>query len=196
MAYDLVVGLGVTGMALVAAGALVALPGLRRFVIAGGWSSLRRHVVRAVVGSVLAVASLAALAAWAHVLTGFQRNGGDGAYSTAFVMFALLVAATLGQWTAAAVAAGRRMVFSDRALRFESGLAVALGAAIVGIAASASAWWVTMARDAPSFLTGSAGGTQSLVTPNLVVTMGLMALAVATSMMGVARIVGARQRRV
>lgn len=192
VAYDLVVGFGVAGVALVAAGALAALPSLRRFLATGGWESLRAHVVRAVALSILAGAGVVFLATWAHRLTGYQRNGGDGAYSAAFALLAILAAVTLGQWTAVAVATGRRLVLSDRTLRLESVLAVGVGAAIVGIAASASVWWVTMARDAPAFLTGSAGGSPSIVTPNLVVTMGLMAFAVATSLMGVARIVGAR----
>ncbi len=191
-AYDVVVALGVVGIVLVLAGAFAALPSLRRFLAAGGWASLRRHVWRGVALGLLSVAGVVAIASWAHGLTPYERNGGNGVYSAAFVVIALLAAATLGQWTAVAVAAGRRLALTDRILRVETGLALALGGVILAISVSASAWWILMARRAPSFLTGSPGDTASIVTPSFVVTLGLMAIAVATATVGVTRVMGAR----
>jgi hypothetical protein len=139
--------------------------------------------------TVMTVGAVVPLSVWAHHLDQFQRNGGDGLYSGAFVAWALLVAATLAQWTAAGVAAACRIDLSRRVLHFEAVLAVAVAATMVVITAATALWWGTMARDAPWFLQGTATGTSpSPFTVQLVLTMGLMLTAALVAAYGVVRV--------
>ena len=188
-AFDVVVGFGITGMALVALGAAVALPSFVGFLGRGGWSSIRRHVLRAGLLSVVAVAVVVPLSLWAHHLNQFQRNGGDGLYSGAFITWALLVAGTLAQWTAAGVAAARRITFTRRVLSVEAMLAVALAGVMVVVTAATALWWGAMAARAPQFLSGAgAGASPSPFTVPLVLTMVLMSGAVLVAGYGVIRV--------
>src|SRR6202030_2319293 len=95
----------------------------------------------------------------AHHLSQIERNGGDGLYSGVFVLWALLAAMTLMQWTAAVVGAAGRIDLGHRVIRTEAALAVAVAGVMVAITAAAAVWWGTMARDAPWFLQGTATGT-------------------------------------
>ena len=188
-AFDVVAAMGLMGAALVALGAIVAVPAFVRFVYTGGWSSIRGRVLRAIVLSVITAGSVVPLSVWAHHLDEFQRNGGDGVYSGAFVAWALFVAASLAQWTAAGVAAARRIDLPRRLLHVEVILAVAVAGAMVAITAGTAVWWVAMARNAPWFLRGTATGTSpSPFDLQLVMTMALMLLAVVAAAYGVVRV--------
>lgn len=188
-AFDILAALGVIGVTLVVLGAIAALPAFVRFLRDGGWSSIRRHVLRAAVLTVVTIGAVIPLSAWAHHLNDVQRNGGDNPYVGAFVAWALLVAATMAQWTAAGVVAARRIDLTRRALHFEGMLAVAVAGIMVVITAATALWWGAMARDAPWFLQGTAPGTSpSPFTVQLVLTMALMLIAVLVAVYGVIRV--------
>ena len=172
-------------------GALVALPAFVRFIAQGGWAFVRRHYFRAATLSVFAVAVLFPLSLWAGHLSQYQRNGGDGWYSLAVTIWALLVVVVVALWTIAAVASVRRMEFAPRVLLIEGALAVALTSAMAVITAATALWWATVADHAPWFLQGTAAGSPaSPVTLNLVATLSLMTVALCASAYGTIRIVG------
>jgi hypothetical protein len=190
-AFDVVVGFGVLGVVLVALGAVAAVPAFVRFVGGGGWSFIRGHVLRAVILTAVTTGAVIPLGVWAHHLNAFQRNGGDGLYSAAFVGWAVLVAGTLAQWTVTGVVAARRMAFTRRVLHVEATLAVVVMVAMVVITAATALWWGAMANDAPWFLRGTATGTDpSPFNLQLVMTMTLMLTAVLVAAYGVVRVVG------
>ena len=191
--YDVVFALGIVGGLLVLAGAAITLPDFVRFLRSGGWPSVRRHFFRATAATLGAVAALAATRNFAHGLTTAQRNGTDGMYSLAFIATALLVAATLGLWTAVAVASVRRMVLSLAVLRLEAGLATAVGAAMLVMTAATALWWEAVGSAAPSFLSGSRQGVSSWLDPNIVTTAAVMLVATACAAYGVIRV--ARSQR-
>jgi hypothetical protein len=188
-AFDVVAALGVIGATLVALGTIAAVPAFVRFVAAGGWSALRGHVLRAGVLTVMTVGAVIPLSVWAHHLNEFQRNGGDGLYSGAFVVWALLVAGTLAQWTAAGVVAAGRIDLTRRILYFEAILAIAVAGTMVIITAAAALWWGAMASDAPWFLQGTATGTSSSpFDVQLALTLALMLASVLVAGYGVMRV--------
>ena len=155
-AFDVVAALGVVGAILVMLGAMAAIPAFARFIRGGGWSTVRGHVLRAVALTLLSVGAVIPLSFWAHHLNELQRNGADPAYSGVLVIWAVLVAATLAQWTAAGVAATRRVDLPRGVLRLEAALAVALAGAMAAMTVAAGLWWGSMAQNAPWFLQGTA----------------------------------------
>jgi hypothetical protein len=188
-AFDVVAALGVIGTLLVALGTIAALPAFVRFVHGGGWTSIRGHLLRAAVLTVMTAGAVIPLGAWAHHLNEFQRNGGDGLYSGVFVAWALLVAATLAQWTGAGVVAACRIDLTPRVLHIEAMLAVAVAAVMVTITAAAALWWIAMAKDAPWFLQGTATGTRpSPFNVQLALTMTLMLSSILVAGYGVMRV--------
>jgi hypothetical protein len=143
--------------------------------------------------SVVTVGAVVPLSVWAHHLNEVQRNGGDGLYSAAFVAWALLVAGTLAQWTAAGVVAARRIDLPRRVLHLEALLAVVVAGTMVVITAATALWWSAMAKDAPWFLEGTATGTRpSPFNVQLVLTMALMLAAALVAAYGVVRIARSR----
>ena len=99
---------GVAGL-LVVAGALLAVPAFVRFLRTGGWSSVRGHFMRALIGSAIVGGVTLALIVWAHHLTAQQRNGGLHWYGALVLLWATLVVVILTLWTIAAVATARRV---------------------------------------------------------------------------------------
>ncbi len=85
---------------LVVAGAFLALPAFVRFLRAGGWASVRRHFMRALVCTALVGVVTLPLLLWAHHLTPHQRNGGLHWYGALFLLWAALIVVTLALWTA------------------------------------------------------------------------------------------------
>ena len=77
-------------------------------------------MLRAAALTAVTVGAIVPLSLWAHHLDWRQRNGGDWVYSAAISLWALLVAATLAQWTASGVAAVLRIDLPRRVLRFEA----------------------------------------------------------------------------
>ncbi len=178
-AFDVLIGGAAVGSALVVAGVLAALPALLRFLRDGGWPLVRPHLVAASVLTVCAGAGVAGLALWAHGLTGPQRNGSDAAYTAVAVLVALLLAACVLAWTAAAVACGRRLHLTHGTLRLEAMLAVGVVAAMAAMTAATAVWWAALARSAdPAFFGGSA------VAPQLVVATLLMLAATLSGALG------------
>lgn len=174
---------GLVGGALVLAGALGSVPAFVRLLRAGGWPSLRGHFVRAAAVTGVTVVLTVPLVLWAHGLSVHGRNGGNAAYGTAFVAWVVVIAATLGSWTAVAVAIGRNLVTSRRMLRVEAIVAVALAVVMLVVTVATATWWGAVAASAPGFL-----GRTPFDAP-VVAAMALMVTGLAVSTGGVVRIV-------
>jgi hypothetical protein len=145
--------------------------------------------------SAIALVALIAGVSWAHHLSVSQRNGGSGWYSLAAVGWALLAALVVALWTVAVVTSVRRMEFTPRVLRTEGALAVALTSVMAVITGATALWWAAVADHAPWFLQGTAAGhPASPVTPNLLVTLALMLVALGVAGYGTVRIVGSWSR--
>ncbi len=191
-AFDVLVAAAGAGSLLVLAGVAAALPPLVALIRGGGWAEIRRPVLRAVALTVLTVAAAAALGLWAHSLTPAQRNGGDVAYSGAFVAWALLGAACLLAWAAAAAATARRLALPAGTLRLEVWLGAAVSGAMAAMTAATAVWWGSLAGAAPWFFAGRpVGASASALSPNLIVAAGLMVAATLLALAGSARAVGA-----
>ena len=185
-AYDAVVVLAVAGLGLVVAGVAVAAPAAWRFLRAGGWTAVRRPVMVATVVSVGALVATVGLGLWAHHLSVHARNGGNAAYSGAFLVWAVLVAGALISWTAAGIALARRLDLGPASLRIEAELAMAVAVVVAVTAAAIGVWWVAMARGASWFLAGTPPGSHpSAVTVPLVILEGWLAVATLTAVYGV-----------
>ena len=104
------------------------------------------------------------------------------------MLWAMLVVVTLTLWTVTAVAAARRVEFSEAILTAEAVLAAALTAAMVVIVVATAVWWAAMAKDAPGFLSSSPGDAPGSPWDLwFVATVALMLVAVGTAAFGVAR---------
>ncbi len=148
---------GIAGI-LVVTGLLLAAPAVLRFLRTGGLSTVRTHMLRAIVCTVLTVATTVPLLVWAHHLTPPQRNGGMHWYGALFFVWATLIATTVALWTALAVVIGRRLELSTALLTAEAALAVATTGAMLIMVAATMVWWGAVAEDAPGFLSASPGG--------------------------------------
>jgi len=188
-AYVAVAALALLCGVLVLAGAALALPAAVRFVRGGGWPAVRRRVFVAVAAVVGAGVTMVGLGAWAHHLDVHARNGGDIAYSVAFLGWGALVALTLGSVVAAATALVRRVTLSRAVLRAEGVLAVAVAVLVAAITTATGLWWAAMARGAPWFLAGTRPGTApSPVTVQLVLVEGCLVLATVVAAYGAVRV--------
>jgi len=191
-AHAAVVAVAVTCGVLVLTGAVLALPATVRYLRGGGWPTVagRAHVaVSAVVATGFATVGLGA---WAHHLDVHARNGGDAAYSAAFLAWGALVAVTLGLVVAAGVALARRITLPRAVLQAEGALAVAVAVLVAAVAAATGLWWTAMARGAPWFLVGTRPGTTpSPVTVDLVLVEGSIVLATLVAGYGAVRAIRA-----
>lgn len=192
--FDLVVWMSVLGSLAVLVGSLMALPSFISFMKKGGWRQVRRHVVAACLLSLLSIAFLVGLKGWAHGLSVAQRNGGDFYYSVAFVAFALVVCATIIEWTIVGVVSVRRMSLSRDVLRFEARLAYVVTFSMVIITVAIAVWWALEGIAAPSFFHDAGGGATIAITPNLIVIIGLMLASSLSGLFGSARILHGWQR--
>jgi MFS family permease len=178
--FDTVYVVAIIGGLLVLSGACAAVPAFLRFLRAGGWPSIRGHVLRAAMSTVAATVAMAGLVGLAHTLSPAQRNGGlvyhpvVWYYLLAIIPTALLVALALALWTVAAVAVTRRLVLARPVLFV--------------ITAATAVWWGAIASSAPWFLGAQSGSAASAFTPNLVGTMALMSVACAVATCGVVRV--------
>ena len=187
-AFRTVQVVAVLAAAVVGVGAVVAIPAFRRLLHAGGWPAIRGHVRRATVATLVVVVATAGLVAWADSLSFAGRNGRDGGYALAFVVWGVLAATTLALWTVAAVAIGRRLALSHSVLATEAMLAAVLTAAMVSMTAATAIWWAAMATDAPWFLRGAvAGSSGSGFEPRLALTLVVMVGAVIAASYGTFR---------
>jgi hypothetical protein len=178
LAFGVLVVAAVCGGVLVVAGAAGAAPGLPAFLRGGGWAQVRRHVLAAAVTTGVAAVATVGLVGWAGRLTPHERTGSDPAYSVAFVVWAVLVAAGLLAWTAAGVAVARRVSWPDALLRVEAWIALAVTVAMVVTTVATAVWWWALADAAPWFLAGRPVGDRGqAVPPQLAALVATMALA-------------------
>jgi hypothetical protein len=173
---------------LVVVGALFAFPALLRYLRAGGWPSLRGHVLRALACSGLTVAVTVPLLEWAHHLTTHQRNGGLHWYGVLFLIWVALVATTLALWTVVAIATGGSITFSKAILATEAILAASVAVLMIVMVGATAVWWAAMATYAPSYFNASPGGAPGTLWDMwLVATVSLMVVAMCAGVVGVHR---------
>jgi hypothetical protein len=190
LAYDTTAVAGIVGTLFVCAGAIVAIPGLVRFLRKSQWTEIRQVVVGAAGATVALVAMTTGISLWAHHLNVAQRNGSDNWYSAVFLVFVLLVVTTIGLWTVASIAIASRISFTPRALRWESRLALGVTLSSLVVVGSAVTWWVQLSMHAPWFLAGtSTGNAASPWSIQVALTGFVMAFATATALWGALRIV-------
>ena len=188
-AYDVIFVLAIFAGALVVTGAVLALPAFFRFLRSGGWQSVRGHFQRALAVSVLGLGSLLAVRSFAHSLDAVHRNGGDAAYSAAFLACAFVIVVAMLLWTAAVVAVVRRLELPVKVQRSEAALAVVVATAILLMTVATAVWWGAVDSGASWFASGSGPATvTSLFDPNMLMTMSLMLIAMALAGYGVTRI--------
>jgi hypothetical protein len=195
--------LAVLAGAIVLLGIGCTLPGLLALLRAGRWREILSPVLRALALTLAALASVAAIAAWAHTLDSAQRNGSDPAYEFGFVAMAVVCRLCLAAWTAAAVAVARRLELASLRLRLQAKLAGAAGLAMLAITAAVGLWWAVLATKAAWALHGDKppligpGGLEasqaltlhpdlasSPVTPQLLLAGALMVIATALAAFG------------
>ncbi len=140
-AFDLVKVAAAIGSALVLAGIAAAVPALVRYVGAGGWQAIRGPIRRAGAVTAATAGVTAGLVIWAGRLSAAERNGGDAAYSLAFLAWAVLVVTCLVLWTEAAIATGRRLELSPRVVSLHAWLAAGVAASMLVITAATLVWW-------------------------------------------------------
>lgn len=189
LAYGAVGVAGIVGTAFVLLGAIVALPGFLRLLRSDGWSQVRQKFSKSLISSAVLIVAVIGMAAWAHQLNVSQRNGGDGLYSAAFMVFAAVVVITIGLWTVATVAVASRIDFTPRELLFESYCALGVCLSSVVVVAATTAWWIQMSQHAPWFLDGTLTGVSgSPWSARVVVTALVMAVATAVALWGALRV--------
>jgi hypothetical protein len=192
--HVLEVAAGVGGT-LVLVGIALALPRALAYVCEGGWPHVRRALVRASVLTTAAICATAGVGVWAHQLDTAQRNGGNPEYGWAFVTCALLLAASLAAWTVLAVAIARRIRLSDRQLKIEALLTVAVGASMVAMTMATVIWWGALAKAAPWVLHGQpAGSPASSFALTLFVASVAMVFATFVAAVGSVATLGATRR--
>ena len=153
-ALDAVSAAAALGSAGILLGVLLAAQPLRALVRSGGWSQLRRPILRASGLAALTGLVLGIVVVWAHHLTEAGRNGGDGLYAAAaLVLFAVAVVA-LAAWTHAGVVAARRLALGAETLRRETYLAAMVTVSMAAMTIGTATWWASVASAAPAFLGG------------------------------------------
>jgi hypothetical protein len=151
-AFGSVVVAAAIGSAAVLLGIALATPPLIGLLRSGGWSTIRRPVMRAVCLSGLTAVVLVAIVIWAHQLTSAQRNGADLLYGGAFLLLAACGVGSIAAWTLAAVATARQLTLTRTTLRLETLLAAAVSLTMVTMTVAACVWWVSVASASPAFL--------------------------------------------
>jgi len=190
--YGIVTWAGAIGVALVAVGALAALPSLIALLRRGGWPSIRRPTQRAVITCAVVAVLTGALAGWAHFLSPQDRNGGLVAYEVAFLVWSTVVIVALAVGTGSVVAVVARLDIPLKRVRALSMAALALALVMVAVLGGVVVWWVSESSAAPSFLRDNIGsGIVPLFrtfSPTMVVAVTFMVLGLAVALKGVARV--------
>jgi hypothetical protein len=190
VSYNLLASLAGACALAVAVAVVALLPLFMKFLRSGGWSAIRRRVCWAVGATAATGAVIGGLAIWAQHLTNHQRNVGFGWYQFVFVIAAILFAATVALWTAAAVAATRRLNIRMGQVKFLGVLAVSVAVCMPAMTAAAAVWWGSMATTAPWFLAGTPVGTSSSPFPaNLLGVLILMMIASGAGAFGLLRVI-------
>ncbi|MBF6555762.1 MAG: hypothetical protein IVW52_06230 [Acidimicrobiales bacterium] len=188
-AFAAVQGAALAGAVLILVGAAAALPAFVRSMRRGGWSPIRRPVLRAVAATSVTVMVTVGIAAWARYLGPRQRQGALWPYAGAGVLLVLAVVASIATCSAAAVAAIRYLHLPVRVLRLEGALALMATATMAAILAGTLVWWGALAANAPWFFgSGVVGSSASPVPPAMVLSGSLMTLALAAAVLGAGRV--------
>jgi hypothetical protein len=133
-AFDTVQAAAAIGSAAVLVAVALALPAFVRDLRRGGWVSLRRPILAAATGTIVAAGALVATAADHDIVA-----------ISAFVAFAVV---SLFAWTHAAALAARRLPPQ----RVHSYLAFAASATMVVMTVAAAVWFAAVTAQAPSFV--------------------------------------------
>jgi hypothetical protein len=184
-AFDVLLLAAVVGSAAVLLGGMLPARRMLYFLRAGGWSQVRRPILRALALTVLAGTGLVAVALSAHHLSNAQRNGADALYGGVVLAWAVLFAACLFAWVIAAVATARALRIAGPLLGAETVVASTVVLAMCVMAVSTAVWWSAVARSAPWYFAGTAPGTAGTVAPvNLLVPAAFMLAGVALGLSG------------
>ncbi len=191
--YDSVAVAAAVGAVVIAVAAALVLPAFRRFLSAGGWSEIRRSILRAVVVTSATILVGAGMSIWARHLDFSQRNGAYWPYGVLALVFGSFAVATIASWTLATLRTVRRLDLSASVLRHEGRLALLLAFVMTVIVAGTTVWWAAEATDAPRFLSGSTSGGPigSPVPPNLLIAGVCMIAGVSLALRGALRVGGA-----
>jgi hypothetical protein len=185
----------VIGCLAVLLAAVLVLPAFVRFLRAGRWHEVARPVLVAAASLMTSAVLFAILIAWAHSLTGQDRNGGLPAYGWFFVLVSLAFFAAVGCGTTAAVSVARRVELSRPTLRTLGAMAIGLVGVMALTLISLVAWWASEAMHAPGFLAQTIGNgvpfTSSVVPPTLLASGLLMTGGLVLGVAGLVRIVSA-----
>ena len=187
-AFDTLVAVAGIGSVLVIAGVVAALPAARRFLRAGRWGEVRRHLLAAALLTCAAALATAGVVAWTSHDTASSTGALDVAIGAAY---AVVIVACIAGWTVAGVATARRLELSRSVLRLQSLLAAGIAASMAVMTAATVVWWIAVAEAAPWFLTGAPPGAAATpLAPAPLMATALMALASAAGIAGAARAVG------
>jgi hypothetical protein len=188
-AYHAVQWAAGAGGLIVLVAAASCLPAFARSMREGGWAPIRRPVLRAVVVAMVTAAGTVGIVLWAHHLGTRQRNGASTPYLGVGALWALLMVGSIACCTAAAVAAARRLHFTDRMLRIHGVLALAMTMTMVVVIGSTLVWWGAVASSAPWFFgSGMTGSAASPVPASMMGAGILMGLGLATAGVGAERV--------
>jgi hypothetical protein len=190
VSFNLLGSLAVACGVAVLLAAVILLPTFIQFVRTGGWPIVRRRVAWAVAATLATAAAGGGLIIWAQHLTDHQRNAGFGWYQLSFVIVAILFAAAVATWSAAAVAATRRLNIGTGQLKFIGALAVVVAVCMPVMTAAAAVWWGWMATTAPWFL----GSTSSGLAPNLLFVLIVMTIASGAGVFAMLRVIRSWRR--
>lgn len=193
VAFSAFTVIAVVVAAAVVAGIAIPAPAVWRLLRSGGWTRVRRRVLRASALTATVILATVALVTWAHGLTAADRNGHDHLYAAAFVVWGALVAACLFAWTAVATRIAADIRCDRTVLRVMAWLAPAIAVAMAAMTAAMLVWWTVVGGHAPGALTGGSSlAHPSPVVPTLVVAAVLMVIATALGAVGATRAEGAR----
>jgi hypothetical protein len=118
-----------------------------------------------------------------------QRNGGDGAYSSAVVGLAVLITVAAVSWTISAIAVAKRLTLSRAVLRMEGAMAFVVAASMATVTCATVFWWKTLATRASWFFQGSPVGRSSTsLSLTMVAIVSIMSVAILAAIAGVVHI--------
>jgi MFS family permease len=188
VAFAVFTVIAVIAAAAIFGGIAIPAPAVWRLLREGGWTRVRRRVLRASVLSATVIVATTALVTWAHRLTVADRNGHDHLYAAAFVIWAALVAACLLAWTAVATRIATDIRCDRTVLRVQAWLAPAVALAMAAMTAAVLVWWAVVGAYAPGALTGgTALAHPSPVVPLLALAAALMVFATGVAAVGAVR---------
>ena len=182
---------GGVGMVLVLLAGVFVLPAVIALLRDGGWSRVRRPIVRGVTVVSTALLLTSAVAVWARFLNSHQRNGGSVAYEVVVLLCALVLVAAVITATSTAISVTRQIDLSRKALLVLSSTALAVTVLMAIVTAGTVAWWASESMYAPAFLRHGIGSglflTSSTLPPALIAAGLLMILGLVTALAGARR---------